>query len=121
MAVSTEERMRILGMLQDGIITPEEADKLLQAMGGKEKQSPGRQPRWLRIKVTDTDTQKTRVNVSLPLSLVKAGLKMGARFTPEIDNLDPETLDELIFSGGTGHVVDVVDDKDGEHVEIYLE
>jgi hypothetical protein len=61
------------------------------------------------------------VNVSLPISLVKAGLKMGARFTPEIDKLDPETLDELLFSGGTGHVVDVVDEEDGEHVEIYLE
>jgi hypothetical protein len=121
MSVSTEERMKILQMLQDGIITPEEADQLLAAMEEQEERPTGRKPRWLRIKVTDTDTGTPRVNVSLPIALVKAGVKMGARFTPELDRLDPAALEELLFSGGTGHIVDVVDEEDGEHVEIYLD
>ncbi len=121
MGVRTEERMKILEMLQEGVITSEEANRLLQALDGQSKAPPGRKPRWLHIKVTDTDANKTRVNVSLPVSVAKAGLKMGARFAPDIEGFDVSTLEEMLFSGGTGHIVDVIDEGDGERVEIYLE
>ena len=43
----------------------------------------------MRVRVTDTDTGKTRVNIRLPLNLVGSGIKMGMRFVPEVDGLDP--------------------------------
>ncbi len=122
MNATAEERLKILEMLQNGAITPEEASELLDAMSIREKETQKQKPRWLRIRVTDTETGKSRVNVTLPVGLVRAGLKMGAHFGSGIDNLnlDEETLEEVLL-GGKGHIVDVLDEDDGEHVEIFLD
>lgn len=122
MNATAEERLKILEMLQNGDITPEQASKLLDALSTREKQAQGQKPRWMRIRVTDTDTGQSRVNVRLPVGLVRAGLKMGAQFSPGIDDLDldKETLEEVLL-GGKGHIVDVMDEDDGEHVEIFLD
>lgn len=129
-----EERMKILQMVQEGKITPEDAAGLLEALeeGGDEGRvagivvnemntTQGRKPRWLRVRVTDTNTGKPRVNVRLPMSLVNVGLKMGSRFAPEVEGLDMDMLSEAIASGEVGQIVDVVDEQDGEHVEVFLE
>jgi len=71
--------------------------------------------------VTDTDTGRTRVNIRLPLGMVNAGLRMGMRFSPEVEGLDAARLVEALASGETGKIVDVLDDEDGEHVEVYIE
>ncbi len=124
-----EERVKVLKMIQDGKITAAEGARLLDALGTKrsapvppppQSSFPGR-PRWLRVRVTDTNSGKTRVNVRLPVSLLDAGLKMGARFSPEVEGLDIQQLNELIQSGETGKIVDVFDDEDGEHVEVFVE
>ena len=131
---TTEERIQILKMVQEGKISAEEAAQLLEALeegvkvtGGTTEAAPpatgplGRQPRWLRVRVTDSDTGRPRVNVRLPLSMVKVGLKMGTRFSPEIEGLDTNELMQMIESGEIGQIVDVQDEKDGEHVEVFLE
>jgi hypothetical protein len=131
---TTEERIQILKMVQEGKISAEEAAQLLEALeeGDKpqsarvesvppEPQPLGRAPRWLRVRVTDTDSGRPRVNVRLPISMVKVGLKMGTRFSPEIEGLDTNELMKMIESGEIGQIVDVQDEKDGEHVEVYLE
>jgi hypothetical protein len=64
---------------------------------------------------------KTRVNVRLPIGLLDAGMKMGARLSPEIQGLDADQLRQLIYSGEMGKIIDVFDNEDGEHVEIYVE
>ncbi len=133
-----EERMKILQMLQEGRITADQAASLLSALDATAAQAKGAprtsgfppQPpvppavgggRWLRVRVTDTDSGKTRVNVRLPLNLVGSGLRMGMRFAPEIEGLDVNELMAFIQSGEIGHLVDVYDDEDGEHVEVYIE
>lgn len=84
--------------------------------------SPGsRTSRWFRVLVTDTKTGKTRVNVRLPVSMVDAGIKLGARFAPQVQGLDTEHLMEHLNSGEVGKIVDVYDDEDGEHVEVFIE
>ena len=108
--VTSEERLKILKMLEDGKITAEEAAKLLRALGKQERRTAttGREPRWLRVRVTEADKERASVNVHLPLSMVNVGLKMGARLIPD-------------FEGATGKVVDVVDEDDGSHVEVFIE
>ncbi|MGC9397893.1 MAG: SHOCT-like domain-containing protein [Anaerolineae bacterium] len=120
MNASTEERLKILEMLQNGTITAEQASELLDALAAREEKGQEQAPRWLRIRVTDTDTGRSRVNVTLPVGLVRAGLKMGARLGPDLDHLDGETLEKVLL-GGRGHVVDVLDEEDGERVEIFLD
>lgn len=132
--VASDERLRVLTMVQEGKITAEEAVQLLEALEASESSArrksphktsgpgyPGRQGRWLQMRVTDTDTGKVRVNVRLPLGVVKAGLKMGMRFVPEAEGLDKEELLEAIDGGMIGKVFDLVDEKDGEHVEVFIE
>ncbi len=138
-----EERMKILQMVQEGKITPEDAAQLLEAinagsapsnassarragapvdpMGSDFPQGTGRKPRFLRVRVTDTDTGRPRVNVRLPISMVSVGLKMGSKFAPQIEGMDANQLMQMIETGEIGPIVDVVDEDDGEHVEVFLE
>ncbi len=131
---TSEERLKILRMIQEGKLTPEEGIQLMEALdtGSKlagKKPSPPEAPipsslraaRFLRVRVTDTDSGKVRVNVRLPISVVNAGLKMGARFAPEVEGLNVDQLMEAVQSGETGKIVDVFDDEDGEHVEVFIE
>ena len=133
---TTEERLRILKMVQDGKITAEDGIQLLEVLdgspnrGGKASSTDGPAAtttytkggaRWLRVRVTDTDSGKTRVNVRLPIGVVTAGMKMGARFSTEVEGLDVNQLNGFIRSGIVGQIVDVYDDQDGEHVEVFLE
>ncbi len=46
---------------------------------------------------------------------------MGAHFSPNIEDMDLKRLSEVIESGEIGQVVDVYDDEDGEHVEVFIE
>ena len=129
--ISREERLKVLELLQEGKITAEEAARLLEALevapGAKAAPPPPPPPmgsvggRWLRVRITDTDTGKVRANIRLPLNLVSAGIKMGMRFTPEVEGLDVNRLMDLIRSGETGTLVDVYDEEDGEHVEVFIE
>jgi hypothetical protein len=78
-------------------------------------------PRWFRVRVTDLTTGRNKVNVNIPMGLVNVGIKMGARFAPEVEGLNYEEIMEAIRSGEQGKVIDVTDSEDGERVEIFLE
>jgi hypothetical protein len=120
----SEERARILQMISEGKITAQEGARLLNALRGSspeaERSSPGN-ARWFRVRVTDMVTGRTKVNVNLPLSLVKAGIKMGARFAPDMEELDWNELVLAIQEGAAGKIVEVEDEEDGERVEVYVE
>lgn len=125
----SDERMQILTMLEEGKITAEEAAKLLSALeaGAKQEEEAlkprgtSRDIRWLRIRVTDQTSGKQKVNVNVPMSLVNVGLKFGAKFAPKSEEIDFDEIIEAIKSGVGGKIVDVEDNEDGEHVEIFVE
>jgi len=129
---STEERMRILMMIQEGKISAAEGARLIEALDDLSEPTPpappaetsyptGKKPRYLRVMITDTDSGKARVNVRLPVSLINSGMRMGARFAPEIEGLDMEDLNAWLNSGEFGQIVDIFDEEDGEHIEVFLE
>lgn len=125
---TAEERMKILKMIEEGKLSAEEGAKLLSALSdtrrGPVPPMPPRGPggaRWLRVRVTDINTGRAKASVQIPLSLLDAGMKIGAHFAPEVNGVDPNELMAALRSGMTGKVIDVVDEKDGEHVEIFVE
>jgi hypothetical protein len=125
---SSEERMKILKMIEDGKLSAEEGTKLLAALNGPRMPTPPRPPggmpggaRWLRIRVTDIRTGRSKASVQIPLALVDAGMKIGAHYAPEVEGVDMTNVMEALRSGVTGKIIDVTDDEDGEHVEIYVE
>ncbi len=129
--IRNEERIKVLKMVADGKITAEEAAALLEtldeapAASSKAQAGPGpaasQLGRYFRVRVTDTDTGKIRVNVRLPVGVINAGMKLGMKFAPQVEGVDYQEIAELIKSGETGKIVDVEDDKDGEHVEVFIE
>jgi hypothetical protein len=124
---SSEERMKILKMIEEGKLSAEEGTKLLAALSEKRMTAPPRMPgmpgapRWLRIRVTDVRSGRSKASVQIPLALVDAGMKIGAHFAPEVEGVDMSNVMEALRSGMTGKIIDVTDDEDGEHVEIYVE
>ena len=126
MASQSEERMKILQMLEEGKISPDEAATLLRALDGGQRAAPGTpgpggENRFLRVQVTDMNSGKAKVNVTIPMGLVGAGLRMAERFAPEFEGFDMEELEELLASGAVGKMVEVRDEEDNELVEVYVE
>lgn len=72
---------------------------------------------------------KPVVNLRLPLGFItpfiKGGLKIGQMNSPEfrqyMNQIDPEELNQYLDSGYVGPLIDVYDEKDGEHVYIGIE
>lgn len=124
---TTEERMQILKMIEEGKISASEGAELIRALDqgddGKinEPLKGASAPRWFRVRITDSSTGKNKVNVNIPMGLVNVGVKMGARFAPEIEGMDFDKITELIQSGAQGKVMDIIDNEEGERVEIFVE
>jgi hypothetical protein len=121
---TTEERMKILKMIEEGKVSAEEGAKLLSALTGSNHPLSGLSAsgaKWLRVRVTDVNSGRSKATVQIPISLMEAGMKIGAHFAPEIDGVNMDQIMEALRSGMTGKIIDVTDDEDGEHVEIFVE
>jgi hypothetical protein len=123
---TNEERMKILKMIDEGKITAEEGARLLSTLSESRK-AAARKPavrgayggaRWLKVRVTDMVTGKAKATVNLPLGLVDAGLNIASKYAPDVAF---DELVEAINAGAEGKIIDVYDEEDGEHVEIFIE
>ncbi|HWP97630.1 MAG TPA: hypothetical protein VN426_12360 [Syntrophomonadaceae bacterium] len=133
-----QERLKILQLIEEGKVTASEGLELLQALEAPRESKPadGRE-RVFRVKV---DGDKTKVNVNIPLRLVRVASKfatLGMNFIPEqarteLDNrgidLSQFDFDELIDLIDQGLVdgklvdVNVEDPNEGRiTVEVYVE
>jgi len=126
MTARSDERLKVLEMLEQGKITAEEAATLLRALEGGERSRAratpiGGEHRYLRIQVTDMASGAGKVNVTVPIGLVRAGLRIAERFAPDFGDLDLQEIADLIAEGAMGKIVEVVDAEDNERVEIYIE
>ena len=123
---TAEERMRILRMIQEGKINAEEGAKLLAALRESRKEvrpviPPGRAggKGMLRVRVTDMVTGKAKVSVNLPLGLVDAGMSIASQYAPDVNFGE---IAEAIRAGQMeGKIVDVIDEEDGEHIEVFID
>ncbi len=120
-----EERLRILKMVEEGKLAPEQAAQLLAALKESTEEGPsdgeGRKLRWLRIRVMEHNG--TKVNVSVPWGLVKVGLRLAERYGALDEGTTQEVLKALEEASGSevsGRIVEVEAD-DGTRVEIYVE
>jgi hypothetical protein len=120
---TAEERMAVLRMLEQGKISAEEAARLLAALGqGAGQTAPPRATpfdtsRSLRVRVSSLVNNQERVNVTLPIGLVRLGL----RFIPASSGVDVDEVQRAIDTGITGRIVEVVDLEHDARVEIALE
>jgi hypothetical protein len=138
----TEDRKRILTMLADGKITADEAERLLDAMSSRTPvasatMGSNNPPKYFRVEVNANDAADgpTKVNVRVPMQLLRAGVRLGALIPPrardevnaamarqgipfDINTIKPENLEELI-EHLAGVTVDV--DDPNARVRVYCE
>lgn len=123
------EKMQILTMVKEGKITTEEGVKLLDALDnttnvGSAGTNLNSKAKWLKVRVFDPE-DSTKVNITLPISLVNIGVKLASKFSPEFKEAgltedDMEEIFAAIKSGETGKIVEV-DSEDGTKVEVVIE
>jgi hypothetical protein len=126
---TSEERVKILNMIAEGKISAEEGAQLLKALqsasprpaGAGASASAVAEPRYLRVRVTNIDSGQVKANINIPMSLINVGLRMGARFAPDLEGVEFEEVMEAIRHGQRGKIIDVEDEEDGERVEIFVE
>lgn len=132
-------RKKVLEMLSEGKITVDEATTLLERLGSRETSdvpvepvdTEGRTPRdlkYLRVVVDSADGD--RVNVRVPLSLIKTGIKLKALIPVDVaekiggHGLDLSQLSELdgddLIEALRELQVDV-DSADGDKVRVFTE
>jgi len=138
----SEETLKVLEMIKEGKITPEEGEKLLSAMG-MDSEADAEAPKkakhtMLRVRVDTTDPEKkdqVKVSINVPLALAKkaAGLialiPNDAKAELAAKGIDLSSIDiaELIgmFEDGliTEELVNVQagDDEKGARVRIYVD
>jgi hypothetical protein len=123
---TAEERIQILKMIEEGKISASEGAELIRALdqNSQETKDPlkgASQPRWFRVRVTDVANGRHKVNINIPIGLVNVGMKMGARFTSDIEGFSYEEIGEAIRLGRQGKIVDYTNKKENERVEIFIE
>ena len=122
MASSTDERNRVLYMVESGKVTAAQAAQLLDTLD-LERSRPREQSRnrTARVRVTNLATNRQKVNVTIPVSLIQVGLRLGTRLAPQVSGSALEDLLRAIENGATGRVLDLQDLEEGERVEIFAE
>ncbi len=121
----SEEKIKILKMIEDQIITAEEGFQLLEAIGEPKGFESDVKARWIRIKVKSARSERNaNVNIKLPVSILKAGLKLGAKFSVDLNNVMTDAhykeLLEAIEKGALGEIINV-DTDEGDTIIISLE
>jgi hypothetical protein len=119
----SDDKDRILKLLEEKKITAEEAARLLDAI---KRSEGGGEPRnrFLKVRVYDRGSDRAKVNVTLPIGLVKWGMNFipdEAKAKIEEQEIDMKLISEALEKGITGKIVDVDDDEKGHHVEVWLE
>ena len=118
----TGERNRILHLIESGNVTAEEAARLLDTIESKQEHTDERKrKRIARVRVTNLATNRQKANVTIPVSLIDVGLRLGTRLVPQIRGSALEDLLRAIESGTTGRLLDLQDLEEGERVEIFAE
>jgi hypothetical protein len=127
MAPSTDERNRILSLVETGQISASEAARLLDALVLEQSQpaQPAEriQNRTIRIWLTDADArqQKIKLTAALPTPLIDASLRMLSHLMPQLNNATVRQLIDAIERGSAGRLLDLQDLEEGKRLEIFIE
>jgi hypothetical protein len=151
MSETSEQRQSILQMLAAGKVSVEDAAAMIRALDAQpgaeadagpvakeadaqawaetvagptlEEASPEAKeggPRWLHVHVSDLRSGQRKVTVNVPLRMLQFGMRVGSRFAPEMEGLNWKELAGMI-SSEKGMLVEVKDEEDGEHVQVFVD
>jgi hypothetical protein len=119
----SEERRQVLEMLSEGKINVQEAEQLLQAVGaqavagGPGSEDKKVEPRYFRILVNKAAREGKKpetVNIRVPMTVVRGGLRLGALFPTmlgkkkiQLDNGMELDLSKITYADLEGLIKDI--------------
>jgi hypothetical protein len=136
----SDEQLEILRLVENQLMSADEAARILEALdrasqatkpihrgipsppAGPEPPQHRQDPRTgsIRIRITDLNSNASRVNLVLPSRLIDSGIKMVKRIAPEqMLVLDGKDIRRSMEEGFRGPLLDITDDK--QRVEIIVE
>ena len=124
MTTSTDERNRILNMVETGRITAAQAAQLLDTKLPEYEQSSGQiENRTVRIWMTDMSTNRRMMNMTatIPVYLVSMSLRLLARLVSQLNDSTIQNVIRAIERGTTGRLLDLQDLEEGKRLEIFVE
>ena len=124
MTTSTDERNRILSMIESGQITAAQAAQLLDTLLPDYEQSGGQmENRTVRVWMTDISTNRRKMNMTatMPVYLVSMSLRLLARLVSQLNDSTIQNVIRAIEKGTTGRLLDVQDLEEGKRLEVFVE
>ena len=123
----SEEKMKVLKMLEDKKITSSEAMELLDSLArldNKEGRLAKSGGKFLRIRVYENGSPEAKVNINIPIAWSKLVApfieqKIGEKLREKGYPMDMEKIKEALEVGELGKIVDINDN--GDKVEISIE
>jgi len=115
----TPDRTTLLNRVAAGELSAEEAARLLQPAPIRSKAELAQH--WLRVRITNLETGKPKVNVNLPLTWVEIGLKLGAQHEPQLAGIDFSDILAQIRAGASGKLIEVEELDKNERVEVFVD
>ena len=124
MTTSTDERNRILNMIESGQITAAQAAQLLDTLLPDYEQSGGQmENRTVRVWMTDMSTNHRKMNITatMPVYLVSMSLRLLARLVSQLNDSTIQNVIRALEKGTTGRLLDVQDLEEGKRLEVFVE
>jgi polyhydroxyalkanoate synthesis regulator phasin len=140
--MSTSHKKEILELLESGKINAAEAARMLNDLPTEKTpteeetvtidkitvpdkiqgpDSSAKSPSMFRVRVRNMETGKNKVSVNIPVRMLRLGLRLGSRFSPELEGLEFNDITEMMSDMEGGMLVEVEDEENQEHVQIYFE
>jgi len=124
MTTSTNERNRILSMIESGQITAAQAAGLLDTLMLNYEQARSQvENRTVRIWMTDMSNNRRKMNMTatIPVYLVNMSLRLLARLVSQLDDGTIQQVIRALERGTTGRLLDLQDLEEGKRLEIFVE
>ena len=124
MTTSTDERNRILNMVESSQITAAQAAQLLDTILPEYEQPSGQiENRIVRIWLTDMSTNRRKMNMTatIPVYLASMSLRLLGRLISQLNDSTLQHVIRAIERGTTGRIIDLQDLEEGKRLEIFVE
>jgi hypothetical protein len=109
-------------MLEEGKVNAEEAARLLDALGESSGEPPAQSGRKIHVRITDPNTRKKKVNLTLPIGLARIAAKFiprDAKREMAEEGVDIDAVLNDVLSENLGKLVDI--ETDEGYVEIWVD
>lgn len=116
-----QDRDRILRMIETGQVSADDAARLLDQLAAEQRIADRVRARLLRVRVTELDSGRVKVNLTIPVGLLHVGLRLGVRLGPQLTGNALQALLHTIERGATGLVLEWQDPAEDERIELFVD